>query len=107
MIRESAKISFKQTLKRFAVPRLVARHLVNGVVDCVEVQGFCALCKVCFAPGRAVFGIYAQLEISFCAAGNDVTEQLCEFRGVLRLFIRGLAHRQAGKNPSTIKQFFT
>ena len=58
------EISLQEALQRLAVSGFVARHLMDGVVDRVEIQRLRALCKVRLARGRAVFGFHAHFEVA-------------------------------------------
>ena len=80
------EISLEKTLKGSAVAGFVLGHLVNGIVNSVEIKLLCKLCKLEFAHGCAVFGVGAHFEVFLCAVGYDLAQKLCEFSGMLCLF---------------------
>ena len=65
---------------------LVASHLVNGVVDSVEIQLLCHLCQLELACGCAVLSLYTNGQVLLGGVGNNLAEKLCELRCVLSLF---------------------
>ena len=80
------EISLEKTLKGSAVAGFVLGHLVNGIVNSVEIKLLCKLCKLEFAHGCTVFGVCAHFEVFLCAVGYDLAQKLCEFSGMLCLF---------------------
>ncbi len=66
----------------------VAGHLVDGVVDGVEVEGFGAFGEVGLAGGGTVFGVDAHLEVLLGAVSQHFAQQLGKFGGVLG-FLKG------------------
>ena len=56
MSRLFAEVSVQQALECLAVSGLVACHLVDGVVDSVQVGGFGSLGQIGLAGGSAVLG---------------------------------------------------
>ena len=65
--------------------RLVASHLVDGVVDGVETFFLCPLGKLKFALGGAILGIHTHLKVLLGRVGQNFAEELRELGGVLRL----------------------
>ena len=61
----------------------VARHLMYGVVDRIEVKSLSALCQIKLAGGCAVLSVYTHLQSSSRWVGYNLAEQLCELSGVL------------------------
>jgi hypothetical protein len=62
--RSLAEVALQQALESLAVAGLVASHLVDGVVDGVQVQLLGLLGQVKLAGGGAVLGIDAQLQVA-------------------------------------------
>ena len=60
---------------------LVASHLVDGVVDGVEVQSLGALGEVELAGGGAVLGVDAHLEVLLGGVGHDFAQQFGKLGG--------------------------
>ena len=56
-----AKVSLQQTLECFAVAGVVLSHLMNGIMNSIQVSSLCALCQVEFALGCAVLCSDSQL----------------------------------------------
>ena len=73
----------------------VAGHLVDGVVDGVQVECLGALGQVGLAGGGAVLGLDPHLQVLFGGVGDDLTQKLGELGSVLRLFVGGLFPVQA------------
>ena len=59
------EVTVVKSLEGFAVTGFVARHFVNGVVDCVKVLLFRHARKFGFACGCAVFRRDAKFQILF------------------------------------------
>ena len=64
--------------------RLVARHLVDAVMQGVEVVLLAELGKIGLALGRAVLGVDAHLQIRLGAVGQHLAEHLGEAGGVVQ-----------------------
>ena len=60
---KSAEVTLQQALESLAVAGLVASHLVDGVMDGVQIQLLGLLGQVKLAGGSAVLGIDAQLQV--------------------------------------------
>ena len=84
-----AEVPLQQPRKGLAVTGFVAGHLVDGVVDGVEVEGLGALGEVGLAGGGAVFGFHAHLQVLLGGVGQHLTQQLCELGGVIGLLESG------------------
>ena len=67
-----AKVSLQQTLKCLAVAGLILSHLMNGVMNCVQVQGLCSLSQVELAGGSAVLSGNSHLQILLGGGGNNL-----------------------------------
>ena len=80
------KVSVQQTLKCLAVSCFIASHLVNGVMDSVEVEFLSFLSELELALGSAVLGSNALLEVLLSRVGEHFTEELSELGSVLSLF---------------------
>ena len=83
------EVSLQQTLQSLAVASFVASHLVDGVVDGVEVESLGFLGQLGLAGGGAVFGGNAHFEVLLGAVGHNFTEKLGKLGGVLRFFVSG------------------
>ena len=83
------KVPLQQPSQCFAVSRFVSCHLVDGVMDRVEVELFGFLGQVRLAGGGAVFGFYAHFEVFLGGVGDDIAQELSEFFGVLGLLKSG------------------
>ena len=59
-----AEVSLEEAGESLAVAGFVARHLVDGVVNRIEVRSLCALRKVKLAGSCAVLGLHAHLEVA-------------------------------------------
>ena len=79
-----------QTLECLAVASFVAGHLVDRVVDGIEVGSLGTLGKVDLASGGAVLGLDAELEVLLGGGGHNLAEKLGELGGMLGLLMGGL-----------------
>ena len=77
---------------------LVAGHLVDGVVDGVQIQLLGLLGQLKLAQGSAVLGIDAHLQVLLGGVGQDLAQQLSELGGVLSLF-QGSLGASTGRSP--------
>ena len=66
---------------------LVTSHLMNGVMDCIQVSSFRTFCKVKFAFGCAVLSFYTHLQVLLGGIGYNLTQKLCKLSSVLSLFV--------------------
>ena len=82
----SLEVSVEKTLESLSVSCLVLCHFVNCVVDSVEVESLCLLCKVKLACGSAVLSFYALCEVLLGGRRNYLAEKLSELCSVLCLF---------------------
>ena len=64
----------------------VLAHLMNRVMDSIEVELLCERCELFLACTCAVFGINTHLKVLLCAVRNDFAEELCELCRMLCLF---------------------
>ena len=85
-----AEVTLQQTLQSLAVTGLVASHLVDGVVDGVQIQSLGLLGQLELAGGSTVLGLDAHLQVLLGGVGHDLAQQLGELGSVLSLFIGGL-----------------
>src|SRR5699024_4896833 len=95
MERLGAEISLQQAFESLAVTSLVASHLVNGVMDSVEVGTLRRLGKVELAGARAVLGLHTHLEVLLGGIGHNFAQELGKLRGMLSLFVSSLLPVQA------------
>ena len=51
-----AKVSLKQTLKCLSVSGLITSHLMNGIMDSIQVQSLGSLSQIELTCGSAVLG---------------------------------------------------
>lgn len=58
-----AKVSLQQTLKCLAVAGLILSHLMNRVMDCIQVQGLGPLSQVELTGSSAVLGSNPHLQV--------------------------------------------
>ena len=82
-----AKVALQQTLKGLAVTGLIASHLVDGVVDGIEVSGLGTLGEISLTGGGAILGLNAHLEVLLGGVGHDLAQELGELGGVLGLLM--------------------
>ena len=81
------EVALQQAFESLAMARLVASHLMHGVMDRVKVHLLGHLRQLELAVGRAVLGIHAQLEVLLGGVGHDLAQQLGELaRHENRLF---------------------
>ena len=59
-----AEVALQQALERLAVAGLVAGHLVDGVVDGVQVELLGLLGQLELAGGGAVLGVHTHLQVA-------------------------------------------
>ena len=85
--RVSVEVAGEESCEGFAVARLVASHLVHGVVDGVQTLFLGAFCEVEFALGRAVFGFHSLFEVDLGGGGDHFAYEFGEFGGVLGFLI--------------------
>ena len=88
-----AEVSLQKTLEACAVACLVASHLVNGVVDRIEIERLCALCEILLTCASAGLSLYTHLKVLLGAVGENLAQELCELRGMVSLFERVLGER--------------
>ena len=81
------EVSVKEALEGSAVTGLVLCHLVDGVVDGVEVQLLCHLSQLELAFASAVLGGNASFEVLLGGGKNDLAQQLGKLGGVLRFLV--------------------
>ena len=65
---------------------LIASHLVDGIMDGIQIQRLGFLGQLGLAHGSAVFGLHSHLQVLFGGIGHDLTQQLCELGSMLGLF---------------------
>ena len=68
---------------------LVAGHLVDGVVDGIQISGLRAFGQIKLAGSRAVFSLYTHFQILLSAVGNNLAQKFGKLSGMLSLFISG------------------
>ena len=90
-----AEVALQQALESLAVAGLVAGHLVDGVVDSIQVQLLGLLGQLELTGGGAVLGVDAHLQVLLGGVGDHLAQQLGELGGVLGLLIGGLLPVQA------------
>ena len=90
-----AEVALEQSGEGTAVTGLVAGHLVDGVMDGVQVELLGQLGQLGLAGGGAVLGLDAHLEVLLGGVGHDLAEELGELGGVLGLLVGGLLPVQA------------
>src|SRR5699024_9291398 len=90
-----AEVALQQAGESLAVAGLIAGHLMDGVMDSIEVQLLGLLGQVGLALGSAVLGLYAHLQVLLGGVGDHLAQQLGELGGMLGLFIGSLLPVQA------------
>lgn len=80
-----AEVALQQALESLAVAGLVAGHLMDGVVDGVQVVLLGQLGQLELAQGGAVLGLDPHLQVLLGGVGHHVAQQLRELGGVLGL----------------------
>jgi hypothetical protein len=86
----SREVSVQQTQEGLAVAGLVAGHLMDGVVDGVQIELLGSLGQGDLASGGAVLGLYAHLQVLLGGVGDDLAQHLGKLRSMLGLFKTGL-----------------
>ena len=81
------KVALQQALEGLAVTSLVASHLVDGVVDGIEVGSLGTLGEISLTGGGAILGLNAHLEVLLGGVGHDLAQELSELGGVLGLLM--------------------
>ena len=71
-----AEVALQQTGEAAAVAGLILGHLVDGVVDGVEVELLGQLRELELAGGGAVLGVAAEFEVLLGGVGDDLAQQL-------------------------------
>ena len=74
-----AEVSLQQACECFAVTSLVSCHLMNGVMDCIQIGSFRTFCQIGLSGGSAVFSFYSHLKVLLGAVGYDFAQQLSKF----------------------------
>ena len=87
---ELAKISLQKTCECLAVTGLIAGHLMNRVMDGIQIQGLCSLGQISLAGGRAILSIDTHLEILLGRIGQNLTQHFCKACRMISLFEGGL-----------------
>ena len=90
-----AEVAGQQASESLAVTGLVASHLMDGVVDRIQVQSLSLLSQLGLAHGSAILGLYAHLQVLLGGIGNHFAQQLGKLGSVLGLFVSGLFPVQA------------
>ena len=86
-----AEVTLQQTLESLTMTGLVTGHLVDGVVDGVQVQLLGLLGQVELALGRAALGLHPHFQVLLGGVGEHLAQQLGELGGVLGLLQSGAA----------------
>ena len=81
------EVALQQALEAAAMTGLILCHLVDGVVDGVEVQLLGLLGQIHLAGTGTALGVNAHLQVLLGAVGYDFAEKLCEFCCVLCFFV--------------------
>lgn len=81
------KVALQQALEGLAVTSLVASHLVDGVVDGIEVGSLGTLGEIGLTSGGAILGLNAHLEVLLGGVGHDLAQELSKLGGVLGLLM--------------------
>ena len=79
------EVAVEKTLKALAVTSLVLCHLVNGVVDSIEVKSLCTLCNAELVGTCTRLSHHALLKVGL-SVPNNVAKKLCKLSSVLSLF---------------------
>ena len=69
---------------------VVASHLMNSVVDSVEVESLGALSQIELPAARAVLSVNTHLKVLLGGVGYDLAEQLSKLCSVLSLLVSSL-----------------
>ena len=72
------------------MPGFVTSHLMDGVVDGVQVVLLSQLGQLELAQGGAVLSVYAHLQVLLGGVGDDFAQELGKLGGVLGLLQAGL-----------------
>lgn len=79
------EVAVVEAFESSSVACFVFCHFVYGVVDCVEVCGFCVSCDSHFVFAGSGFGVHAFFEVCF-GVPDDVSEEFGEFGAVFGFF---------------------
>ena len=106
MAKGLGKISLKEALETTAMPGLILAHLMDGVVDGIQVKLLGQRGQLLLAGGRAPLSLSAQLQVLLGGGGNNLAQQLGELGGMLGLFpgiaLEGLGHFSVIRNKSIV-----
>ena len=70
------EVALQQALEAAAVPSLVLGHLMDGIVDGIQVQGLCLLGQVHLAGAGTALGLGTHHQVLLGAVGHDLAQQL-------------------------------
>ena len=81
------EVALQQTLEAAAMPGLVLRHLVNGVVDGIEVQSLCLLGQIHLAGTCTALSLSTHHQVLLGAVGDNLAQQLSKTGSVVSLLV--------------------
>ncbi len=84
------EVALQQALKATAMTSFILRHLMDGVVDGVQIQSLCLLGQIHLASAGTALGLGTHHQVLLGAVGDDLTQQLGE-AGCVVGFLVGVA----------------
>ena len=81
------EVALQQALKAAAMTSLVLCHLMDGIVDRIQIQGLCLLGQVHLAGACAALSLSTHHQVLLGAVGHDLAQQLSETGCVVSLFV--------------------
>ena len=80
------EVALQQALEAAAMASLVLCHLMDGIVDCIQVQGLCLLGQVHLAGACAALSLSTHHQVLLGAVGDDLAQQLGETGSICLLY---------------------
>lgn len=84
------KISVQQALECSSVSCLILCHLMNGVMNCIEVLLLSTCSEILLACACASLSLNTHLEVLLCGVCNDFAQELSKLGSMLCLFMSSL-----------------
>ena len=57
---------------------LISCHLMNGIMDCIQICFFCTFCQIYFTSSSAVLSLYTHFQILLCAVCYNFAQQFSD-----------------------------
>ena len=96
MAKGLGKISLKEALETTAMPGLILAHLMDGIVNSIEIELLGKGSKLFFTRAGAMLRSGAHLNVLLGVSPDNLAEQFGKLGGMLRLFQRMKASAISG-----------